>query len=71
MDVAKALYYLGEDTKRALLQGYGDMEREYWPQTLELYHLYFVIELWCWMAEIGNEQPLARLSADLTRYSTA
>jgi hygromycin-B 7''-O-kinase len=65
MDVGKALYYLGEDTRCALLKGYGYMEREYWSQTLELYHLYFVLELWCWMAEIGNKQPLDKLSADL------
>jgi aminoglycoside phosphotransferase (APT) family kinase protein len=71
MDVAKALYYLEADTSRALLEGYGDMEREYWSQTLELYHLYFVLELWCWMAEIGNTQPLHRLSSELEQYSTA
>jgi hygromycin-B 7''-O-kinase len=71
MDVAKALFYLGENTRRSLLQGYGDMERDHPSQTLELYHLYFVIELWCWMAEIGNKQPLDKLSADLARYSTA
>ena len=70
MDVAKALCYLAENTRRALLDGYGDMEREYWSQTLELYHLYFVLELWCWMAEIGSTEPLDKLSADLVRYST-
>jgi hygromycin-B 7''-O-kinase len=70
MDVAKALYYLGEDTRHAVLEGYGDMQREYWSQTLELYHLYFVLELWCWMAEIGNRQPLHNLSADLAKYGT-
>lgn len=70
MDVAKALYYLGKNTGRALLEGYGDIERESWSQTLELYHLYFVLELWCWMAEIGNTEPLDKLSADLARYST-
>lgn len=71
MDVAKTLFYLGEDARRAVLQGYGHMEREAWSQTLDLYHLYFVLELWCWMAEIGNTQPLDKLSADLARYSTA
>lgn len=71
MDVAKALYYLGEERKRALLQGYGDMEREHWSETLDFYHLYFVLELWCWMAEIGNEQSLDKLATDLERYSTA
>lgn len=71
MDVAKALYYLGEERKRDLLRGYGDMEREHWPETLDFYHLYFVLELWCWMAEIGNRQPLDKLATDLERYSTA
>ena len=36
---------------------------------LEFYHLYFVLELWCWMAQIGNEQPLHALALDLERYS--
>jgi hypothetical protein len=34
MDVAKALYYLDDTTRRALLQGYGDMNREHWRQAL-------------------------------------
>jgi aminoglycoside phosphotransferase (APT) family kinase protein len=71
MDVAKALYYLDAEARRALLQGYGAMDREHWSQTLDLYHLYFVLELWCWMAQIGNEQPLPQLALDLERYSAA
>lgn len=70
MDVAKALYYLGEDTENALLEGYGDTGRQHWSETLDLYHLYFVLELWCWMAQIGNRQPLDKLASDLERYST-
>jgi hygromycin-B 7''-O-kinase len=69
MDVAKALYYLDAESRRALLQGYGAMDREHWSQTLDLYHLYFVLELWCWMAQIGNRQPLEQLALDLERYS--
>jgi hygromycin-B 7''-O-kinase len=68
MDVAKSLYYLDAESKRALLQGYGAMDREHWRQTLDHYHLYFVLELWCWMAQIGNRQPL-ELALDLERYS--
>jgi hypothetical protein len=60
MDVAKALYYLADDTKTALLQGHGGMGRRHWSETLHLYHLYFVLELWCWMAQIGNT-PLDKL----------
>jgi hygromycin-B 7''-O-kinase len=67
MDVAKALYYLDEKPKRALLLGYGAMDREHWSQTLDLYHLYFVLELWCWMAQIGNKQPLEELALELER----
>lgn len=69
MDVAKSLYYLDAETRRALLQGYGAIDREHWSQTLDLYHLYFVLELWCWMAQIGNRQLLERLALDLERCS--
>jgi aminoglycoside phosphotransferase (APT) family kinase protein len=69
MDVAKALYYLDSESRGALLQGYGAMDREHWSQTLDLYHLYFVLELWCWMAQIGNREPLEQLANDLERYS--
>jgi aminoglycoside phosphotransferase (APT) family kinase protein len=69
MDVAKSLYYLDAESGAALLQGYGAMDREHWSQTLDLYHLYFVLELWCWMAQIGNRQPLERLALDLERCS--
>jgi len=69
MDVAKALYYLSDDTKKALLEGYGDMGRRRWSETLALYHLYFVLELWCWMAQIGTREPLDKLASDLERCS--
>jgi aminoglycoside phosphotransferase (APT) family kinase protein len=71
MDVAKALYYLDAESRRALLLGYGAVDREHWSHTLDLYHLYFVLELWCWMAQIGNRQPLEQLALDLERHSTA
>ncbi|KRR02719.1 hypothetical protein CQ12_06465 [Bradyrhizobium jicamae] len=65
MDVAKALYYLDEECTRALLGGYGPLEREHWSETLDLYHLYFVIELWCWMAQIGKKERLDELALEL------
>lgn len=65
MDVAKALYYLDEKCTRALLDGYGPLDREHGSRTLDLYHLYFVIELWCWMAQIGNKERLDELASDL------
>jgi aminoglycoside phosphotransferase (APT) family kinase protein len=69
MDVAKAMYYLDADSRRAVLDGYGAIDREHWAQTLDLYHLYFVLELWCWMAQIGDTQRLEKLTADLERGS--
>jgi aminoglycoside phosphotransferase (APT) family kinase protein len=69
MDVAKALYYLDAQAKDAVLEGYGDPGRQRWQQTLDLYHFYFVLELWCWMAQIGNQQPLDKLALDLEGYS--
>jgi hygromycin-B 7''-O-kinase len=69
MDVAKSLFYLAHDTKTALLQGYGDMGRRHWSETLDLYHLYFVLELWCWMTQIGNKKSLDKLASDLERCS--
>ena len=69
MDVAKALYYLNAEARNAVLEGYGDTGRQHWSQTLDLYHLYFVLELWCWMAQIGNHQPLDKLALDLEHFS--
>jgi aminoglycoside phosphotransferase (APT) family kinase protein len=69
MDVAKALYYLDDESRRAVLDGYGAMGRDHWSETLALYHLYFVLELWCWMAQIGQPQRLAKLSLELARHS--
>ncbi len=71
MDVAKALYYLNAEARNAVLEGYGDTGRQHWSQTLDLYHLYFVLELWCWMAQIGNHQPLDKLALDLEHFSAA
>ena len=69
MDVAKALYYLDEPCTRALLDGYGPLGREHGSETLDLYHLYFVLELWCWMAQIGKQERLDRLSLELEACS--
>jgi len=69
MDVAKAAFYLKPEERSALLEGYGDLDRPQGPQTLDLYHLLFVLELWCGMAQIGNRQPLEKLRLDLERYS--
>jgi aminoglycoside phosphotransferase (APT) family kinase protein len=71
MDIAKTLdYAIGEDeTKKAgLLAGYGPIERQGWRKAVTLYRLYCVLELWCWMAQIGNREPLAGLTRDLERF---
>jgi aminoglycoside phosphotransferase (APT) family kinase protein len=70
MDVAKSLYYLTEEERCALLDGYGEIERPQWSQALDLYHLYFVLELWCWKAQIGDEEALEGLAFDLERLTT-
>jgi aminoglycoside phosphotransferase (APT) family kinase protein len=71
MDVAKALYYLDDDCRRAVLDGYGAMGRNHRSETLALYHLYFVLELWCWMVQIGRTQQLPKLTLELAQHSAA
>lgn len=71
MDVAKAIYYLDKECRRALLGGYGPLDREHWSETLDLYHLYFVLELWCWMAQIGKQERLDGLALELKDGSAA
>jgi hygromycin-B 7''-O-kinase len=69
LDVAKAAFYLKPEDRRALLEGYGDLDRPQRSETLDLYHLLLVLELWCWMAQIGNQQRADKLALDLERYS--
>ena len=74
MDIAKALYYFtpqDEPKKTGLLAGYGALDRGDWQETLDLYRLYATLELWCWMAQIGNREPLARLADELERSVNA
>jgi hypothetical protein len=65
------MFYLDAESRAAVLRGYSAIDRVQWAETLALYHLYFVLELWCWMAQIGNSQPLEKLASDLERYSAA
>jgi aminoglycoside phosphotransferase (APT) family kinase protein len=69
MDLAKAAFYLKPDDRHALLEGYGELNRERGAQTLAFYHLLFVLELWCWMARIDNRLALENLALDLERWS--
>ena len=74
MDIAKALYYFtpqDEPKKAALLMGYGALVRRDWQETLDLYRLYATLELWCWMAQIGDREPLASLAEDLRTSASA
>jgi aminoglycoside phosphotransferase (APT) family kinase protein len=74
MDIAKALYYFtpeDEPKKAALLAGYGALDRGDWQETLDLYRLYATLELWCWMEQIGNREPLASLAEDLRTSANA
>lgn len=67
MDIAKAIYYFTpEDAPKrdGLLAGYGEIERPDWRETLDLYRVYCTLELWCWMAQIGKREALARLFRD-------
>jgi aminoglycoside phosphotransferase (APT) family kinase protein len=72
MDIAKTLSYSvrGNPAKKAgLLAGYGPVGRPDWHQTLELYELYGVLELWCWWKQIGDHQHAASLMPDLERLA--
>jgi aminoglycoside phosphotransferase (APT) family kinase protein len=74
MDIAKALYYFtpeDEPKKAGLLAGYRALDRGDWQETLDLYRLYATLELWCWMAQIGNREPLDSLAEDLRRSANA
>jgi aminoglycoside phosphotransferase (APT) family kinase protein len=72
MDLAKTLYCCPDvdDAKRAaLLDGYGEPARKNWRKTVELYYLYYILEFWCWMALLGNAEPLPRLAAQMEGYT--
>jgi aminoglycoside phosphotransferase (APT) family kinase protein len=71
LDLAKAVYYFTpeDEAKRvALFTGYGPIERGDLQDTLALYHCYRTIELWSWFAQIGNHQPLAKLTRALEQF---
>ena len=73
MDIAKALYYFtakDEPKTAGLLAGYGAIERANWRETVDLYRLYCTLEIWCWMAQIGNQGALAGLTEELRKSSS-
>ena len=71
MDLAKTLYCAPntDETKReALLAGYGPLGQDNWRELVAYYHLYYILEYWCWMVQLGNKEPLACLAKDMERY---
>lgn len=73
MDIAKALYYFtpkDAPKREGLLAGYGKIERPDWQETLRLYRMYCTLELWCWMAQIGKQEALADLTAELSQVTS-
>jgi aminoglycoside phosphotransferase (APT) family kinase protein len=72
MDLSKTLYCdpdVDDARRAALLDGYGEPARENWRKTVELYYLYYILEFWCWMALLGNDEPLPRLVAQMEGYT--
>jgi aminoglycoside phosphotransferase (APT) family kinase protein len=73
MDVAQACYYftLDDEAKQAaLFAGYGPIDRANLQDTLALYRLYCVFDLWCWFAQNGNHERLPKLTRDLERFGS-
>ncbi len=72
MDIAKTLNYSVRDdaAKRdGLLAGYGTIDRADWRETVALYELYGVLELWCWWKLIGDDQRATTLLPSLERFA--
>jgi hygromycin-B 7''-O-kinase len=67
MDIAKALCYerSNRENVAAVFAGYGAIERDDWMETIDLYHLYFAVELWCWMAQIAEHEALPEIVATI------
>ena len=70
MDVAKAIYYLPEQTRRAVIEGYGDMGSRPWrANPRPLLALISCSRIWCWIAQFGNAGANDKLALDLERAS--
>jgi aminoglycoside phosphotransferase (APT) family kinase protein len=54
----------GEATLAALIEGHG-AAREAWRETIDLYVVYHLLELWTWFASTGRAEPLDGIAADL------
>jgi len=72
LDLAKAHCYSprrDETLLAALVEGYGDVRAD-WREALDLYVLYHWLELWDWLASLGQTEALDEL-ADEMRLLTA
>jgi hygromycin-B 7''-O-kinase len=72
LDLAKAHCYSprrNETLLAALVEGYGDLRPD-WREALDLYVLYHWLELWDWLASVGQTDALDEL-ADEMRLLTA
>jgi hygromycin-B 7''-O-kinase len=69
-EIEFAIEVFVRDAKRAaLLDGYGEPGSKDWRETVELYYIYYILEFWCWMALLGNVEPLPRLAAQMERFT--
>jgi len=69
LDPAKTHCYAtrrSERTLAALVEG-DDGLRPEWRETIDLYVLYHLLELWTWFATVGPADPLPALAGDMRR----
>jgi aminoglycoside phosphotransferase (APT) family kinase protein len=67
LDLAKAHCYSrrpSEDNLNALVEGYGEL-RDGWRETIDLYVVYHLLELWDWFAFIDVSEPLPGIAGQL------
>ena len=67
LDLAKAHCYSprrNETLLAALVEGYGDLRSD-WREALDLYVLYHWLELWDWLASLGQTEALDGLAEEM------
>lgn len=68
LDLAKTVAYSSRDRSvatDALAEGYGELPAG-WRDSLDLYGLYHVLELWTWFASLDDREHLDSLADDLS-----
>lgn len=69
LDLAKTVAYSSRDHRvvtKAIADGYGRLP-DAWRESLELYALYHVLELWTWFASLDERDQLEELAASLAK----